>query len=66
MRNVRLQAEVGGKNVSVALADTDLDMAAAAVIAGGGRPADGALSHGTPGLRFFYTRIKASAVRFAW
>jgi len=30
-RNVRLQAELGGKNVSVVLADADLDMAAAAV-----------------------------------
>jgi len=30
-RNVRLQAELGGKNVSVVLADADLDMAAATV-----------------------------------
>jgi acyl-CoA reductase-like NAD-dependent aldehyde dehydrogenase len=32
MRNVRLQAELGGKNVSVVLADADLDMAAATVV----------------------------------
>jgi aldehyde dehydrogenase (NAD+) len=31
-RNVRLQAELGGKNVSVVLADADLDMAAATVV----------------------------------
>jgi alpha-ketoglutaric semialdehyde dehydrogenase len=31
-RNVRLQAELGGKNVSVILADADLDMAAATVV----------------------------------
>ena len=31
-RNVRLQAELGGKNVSVVLADADLDMAAAAIV----------------------------------
>ncbi|TVZ04352.1 aldehyde dehydrogenase family protein [Trebonia kvetii] len=30
-RNVRLQAELGGKNVSVVLADADLDLAAATV-----------------------------------
>lgn len=30
-RNVRLQAELGGKNVSVVLSDADLDMAAATV-----------------------------------
>ena len=30
-RNVRLQAELGGKNVSVVLADADLDMAAATI-----------------------------------
>jgi alpha-ketoglutaric semialdehyde dehydrogenase len=32
MSNVRLQAELGGKNVSVVLADADLDMAAATVV----------------------------------
>jgi acyl-CoA reductase-like NAD-dependent aldehyde dehydrogenase len=32
-RNVRLQAELGGKNVSVVLADADLDLAAATVAA---------------------------------
>jgi aldehyde dehydrogenase (NAD+) len=32
-RNVRLQAELGGKNVSVVLADADLDMAASVVAA---------------------------------
>jgi alpha-ketoglutaric semialdehyde dehydrogenase len=31
-RNVRLQAELGGKNVSVVLADADLDMAAATLV----------------------------------
>jgi alpha-ketoglutaric semialdehyde dehydrogenase len=31
-RNVRLQAELGGKNVSVVLPDADLDMAAATVV----------------------------------
>jgi aldehyde dehydrogenase (NAD+) len=31
-RNVRLQAELGGKNVSVVLADADLDMAAATLL----------------------------------
>jgi alpha-ketoglutaric semialdehyde dehydrogenase len=31
-RNVRLQAELGGKNVSVVLADADLDLAAATVV----------------------------------
>jgi aldehyde dehydrogenase (NAD+) len=30
-RNVRIQAELGGKNVSVVLADADLDMAAATI-----------------------------------
>jgi len=31
-RNVRLQAELGGKNVSVVLADADLDLAASVVV----------------------------------
>jgi aldehyde dehydrogenase (NAD+) len=31
-RNVRLQAELGGKNVSVVLADADLDLAAATLV----------------------------------